>query len=157
MFNKILIRQPRRNRLPRHQDRPPPGHHCRGGPIPRPTPAPATSAWLTAVLDQLGPAAAPGSYLVIEKIIDAACSTGAQAIHPGYGFLSENEDFATPRDAAHGVFIGPPASAIHRAMGSKSEAKKLMGAARAAHPGYHGDDQDPALFHGRPTPSAIRC
>ncbi len=95
----------------------------------------------------LGPAAARESYLVGEKILDAARRTGAQAIHPGYGFLSENEEFAEAC-AAHGVvFIGPPASAI-RAMGSKSEAKKLMGAAQVPlTPGYHGDDQDPALLH----------
>ena len=73
--------------------------------------------------------------------------TGAQAVHPGYGFLSENADFAEAC-AANGIaFIGPPASAI-RAMGSKSEAKKLMGAAKVPlTPGYHGDDQTPALLH----------
>ena len=83
------------------------------------------------------------SYLVIEKIIAAARATGAQAIHPGYGFLSENEDFAEAC-AAHGlVFIGPPVTAI-RAMGSKSEAKKLMERAGVPlTPGYHGDNQDP--------------
>ena len=95
----------------------------------------------------LGPAAARESYLVADKIIDAARRTGAQAIHPGYGFLSENEDFAEACAANGLVFIGPPASAI-RAMGSKSEAKKLMGAASVPlTPGYHGDDQDPALLH----------
>ena len=73
----------------------------------------------------IGPAAARESYLVIDKIIAAAKQTGAQAIHPGYGFLSENEDFCHACDAAGIVFIGPPVSAIH-AMGSKSEAKKLM-------------------------------
>ena len=95
----------------------------------------------------LGPAAARESYLVADKIIDACKRTGAQAVHPGYGFLSENEDFAEAL-AANGIaFIGPPASAI-RAMGSKSEAKKLMGkAAVPLTPGYHGDDQTPALLH----------
>ncbi len=95
----------------------------------------------------LGPAAARESYLVAAKIIDACKRTGAQAVHPGYGFLSENADFADAL-AANGIaFIGPPASAI-RAMGSKSEAKKLMGnAAVPLTPGYHGDDQTPALLH----------
>ncbi|HXE39262.1 MAG TPA: biotin carboxylase N-terminal domain-containing protein, partial [Azonexus sp.] len=95
----------------------------------------------------LGPAAARESYLVAEKIVDACKRTGAQAVHPGYGFLSENADFADAL-AANGItFIGPPASAI-RAMGSKSEAKKLMGkAAVPLTPGYHGDDQTPELLH----------
>ncbi len=95
----------------------------------------------------LGPAAARESYLVADKIIEACKRTGAQAVHPGYGFLSENADFAEAL-AANGIaFIGPPASAI-RAMGSKSEAKKLMGAANVPlTPGYHGDDQTPALLH----------
>jgi len=95
----------------------------------------------------LGPAAARESYLVADKIIDACRRTGAQAVHPGYGFLSENADFADALAAAGIAFIGPPASAI-RAMGSKSEAKKLMGkAAVPLTPGYHGDDQTPALLH----------
>ena len=95
----------------------------------------------------LGPAAARESYLVADKIVDACKRTGAQAVHPGYGFLSENADFADAL-AANGIaFIGPPASAI-RAMGSKSEAKKLMGkAAVPLTPGYHGDDQTPDLLH----------
>ncbi|MBK8889982.1 MAG: acetyl/propionyl/methylcrotonyl-CoA carboxylase subunit alpha [Dechloromonas sp.] len=95
----------------------------------------------------LGPAAARESYLVAEKIVEACRRTGAQAVHPGYGFLSENADFAEAL-AANGIaFIGPPASAI-RAMGSKSEAKKLMGNAGVPlTPGYHGDDQTPALLH----------
>ena len=95
----------------------------------------------------LGPAAARESYLVAEKIVEACRRTGAQAVHPGYGFLSENADFADAL-AANGIaFIGPPASAI-RAMGSKSEAKKLMGSASVPlTPGYHGDDQTPALLH----------
>ncbi len=95
----------------------------------------------------LGPAAARESYLVADRIVDACKRTGAQAVHPGYGFLSENADFADAL-AANGIaFIGPPAAAI-RAMGSKSEAKKLMGAAHVPlTPGYHGDDQTPALLH----------
>ncbi|UCV08039.1 acetyl/propionyl/methylcrotonyl-CoA carboxylase subunit alpha [Dechloromonas denitrificans] len=95
----------------------------------------------------LGPAAARESYLVADKILDAARRTGAQAVHPGYGFLSENADFAEACAASGITFIGPPASAI-RAMGSKSEAKKLMGkAAVPLTPGYHGDDQSPELLH----------
>ena len=94
----------------------------------------------------IGPAPARESYLVIERIIAAAHRTGARAIHPGYGFLSENEAFCEACDAAGIVFIGPPVSAI-RAMGSKSEAKKLMAAAGVPlTPGYHGDDQEPALL-----------
>ena len=95
----------------------------------------------------LGPAAARESYLVADKIVDACKRTGAQAVHPGYGFLSENADFSEAC-AANGItFIGPPASAI-RAMGSKSEAKKLMGSAAVPlTPGYHGDDQTPGLLH----------
>ncbi|HQU80156.1 MAG TPA: acetyl/propionyl/methylcrotonyl-CoA carboxylase subunit alpha [Azonexus sp.] len=95
----------------------------------------------------LGPAAARESYLVADKILDAAKRTGAQAVHPGYGFLSENADFSEACAASGITFIGPPASAI-RAMGSKSEAKKLMGSAAVPlTPGYHGDDQTPELLH----------
>jgi 3-methylcrotonyl-CoA carboxylase alpha subunit len=79
-------------------------------------------------------------------IIDAAKRTGAQAIHPGYGFLSENEDFAKACADAGLVFIGPPVEAIH-AMGSKSAAKTLMEKAGVPLvPGYHGEAQDPALL-----------
>ena len=95
----------------------------------------------------IGPAAVRESYLVIDKIIAAAKATGAQAIHPGYGFLSENEDFCHACEREGIVFIGPPVSAI-RAMGSKSEAKKLMEAAGVPlTPGYHGDDQEPSYLH----------
>ena len=95
----------------------------------------------------LGPAAARDSYLVADKILAAAKRTGAQAVHPGYGFLSENADFSEACATSGITFIGPPASAI-RAMGSKSEAKKLMGkAAVPLTPGYHGDDQTPTLLH----------
>jgi acetyl-CoA carboxylase biotin carboxylase subunit len=72
----------------------------------------------------IGPAASSESYLRIDKILDAAKRTGAEAIHPGYGFLSENADLATACDDAGIVFIGPPAEAI-RKMGSKTEARKL--------------------------------
>lgn len=87
------------------------------------------------------------SYLRADAIIAAAKSSGAQAIHPGYGFLSENADFAKAC-ADNGIaFIGPPASAI-AAMGSKSSAKKLMGAASVPLvPGYHGDNQDAEFLH----------
>lgn len=86
------------------------------------------------------------SYLRWEAIIDAALVTGAQAIHPGYGFLSENEAFAKACLAAGLVFIGPPASAIE-AMGLKAESKRLMAKAGVPLvPGYHGADQDPALL-----------
>jgi 3-methylcrotonyl-CoA carboxylase alpha subunit len=86
------------------------------------------------------------SYLVVDKILDAAKRTGAQAIHPGYGFLSENAGFAEACGKTGIVFIGPPPSAI-RAMGSKSEAKKIMEKARVPLvPGYHGDDQSPELL-----------
>jgi len=92
----------------------------------------------------IGPAAARESYLVGDRIVEAAQQTGAEAIHPGYGFLSENEGFAEACKAAGIVFIGPPVDAI-RAMGSKSAAKALMGKAGVPlTPGYHGDDQDPA-------------
>ena len=73
----------------------------------------------------IGPAAARESYLVAANILAAAQKTGAQAVHPGYGFLSENAGFADVCAQAGVVFIGPPASAI-RAMGSKSAAKALM-------------------------------
>lgn len=94
----------------------------------------------------IGPSPAKESYLRGEKIIEVALATGAQAIHPGYGFLSENSDFADACAKAGLVFIGPPASAI-RAMGSKSAAKSLMEKAGVPLvPGYHGDNQDADLL-----------
>ena len=94
----------------------------------------------------IGKAAASDSYLRGDKIIAAALASGAQAVHPGYGFLSENAGFAQACADAGLVFIGPPASAI-QAMGSKSAAKTLMERAGVPLvPGYHGDDQDPALL-----------
>jgi 3-methylcrotonyl-CoA carboxylase alpha subunit len=95
----------------------------------------------------IGPAAVKESYLCGDKIIAAAKATGAQAIHPGYGFLSENAAFADQVEAAGLAFIGPPASSM-RAMGSKSAAKQLMEQANVPLvPGYHGDNQDPELLH----------
>ena len=86
------------------------------------------------------------SYLQWQRIIDAALATGAQAIHPGYGFLSENEDFANACAQSGLVFIGPPASAI-AAMGSKSAAKSLMEKAGVPLvPGYHGSNNEPAFL-----------
>ncbi|MBV7456136.1 acetyl/propionyl/methylcrotonyl-CoA carboxylase subunit alpha [Acidovorax sp. sif1233] len=94
----------------------------------------------------IGGSAPKDSYLRWERIIEAAQATGAQAIHPGYGFLSENEDFAHACAAAGLVFIGPPPSAI-KDMGLKAESKQLMEKAGVPLvPGYHGSDQDPALL-----------
>ena len=90
----------------------------------------------------IGGAVASDSYLRGNKILEVAQQCGAQAIHPGYGFVSENAVFARSCEQAGIVFIGPPASAIE-AMGSKSEAKALMHAAGVPLvPGYHGDAQD---------------
>ncbi|MXR36865.1 acetyl-CoA carboxylase biotin carboxylase subunit [Neisseriaceae bacterium B2N2-7] len=92
----------------------------------------------------IGAAAAAESYLRADKIIAAALASGADAIHPGYGFLSENADFARACSEAGLTFIGPPASAIE-AMGSKSAAKRLMAEAGVPLvPGYHGENQDDA-------------
>jgi 3-methylcrotonyl-CoA carboxylase alpha subunit len=86
------------------------------------------------------------SYLDIEAIVAAARAAGAEAIHPGYGFLSENEDFAAACSKAGLVFIGPPAEAI-AAMGDKAAAKRLMEKAGVPLvPGYHGEEQDAALL-----------
>ncbi len=91
----------------------------------------------------IGGPAARDSYLLGERIVAAALATGARAVHPGYGFLSENEGFAQACAEAGLVFIGPPVAAI-RAMGGKSAAKRLMEQAGVPlTPGYHGDDQDP--------------
>ncbi len=94
----------------------------------------------------IGGSSPKDSYLRWEKIIAAAQATGAQAIHPGYGFLSENEEFAQACSQAGLVFIGPPASAI-KAMGLKAESKRLMAMAGVPLvPGYHGAKQDAALL-----------
>lgn len=90
----------------------------------------------------IGPSPAKESYLVIDKIIAAAKATGADAIHPGYGFLSENVAFAEACEKAGIIFVGPPGSAI-KAMGLKDAAKALMEKANVpVVPGYHGDNQD---------------
>jgi 3-methylcrotonyl-CoA carboxylase alpha subunit len=98
---------------------------------------------------RLGPAAARDSYLRADLILKIALQTGAQAVHPGYGFLSENEQFASDCAANGLVFIGPPASAI-AAMGSKSAAKSLMEKAGVPLvPGYHGDRQEPEFLQAQ--------
>ena len=94
----------------------------------------------------IGSSAPKDSYLRWERILEAAKATGAQAIHPGYGFLSENEEFAQACQNAGLVFIGPPPSAI-KDMGLKAESKQLMEKAGVPLvPGYHGADQDPVLL-----------
>jgi len=99
----------------------------------------------------IGAAPARESYLVQAKILDAARATGAQAIHPGYGFLSENAEFAEAVQAAGLVWVGAPPSSI-RAMGLKDAAKKLMIAAGVpVTPGYMGDDQSPVHLQAEAT------
>jgi 3-methylcrotonyl-CoA carboxylase alpha subunit len=94
----------------------------------------------------IGPAPARESYLDIAGIIAAAQRSGADAIHPGYGFLSENADFAAACEAVGIIFVGPPAAAI-RSLGAKAEAKALMERAGVSVvPGYHGADQSEARF-----------
>ncbi|TYO84861.1 acetyl/propionyl/methylcrotonyl-CoA carboxylase subunit alpha [Oceanicella actignis] len=97
----------------------------------------------------IGPAPAAESYLRGDRIIAAALAAGAEAIHPGYGFLSENPDFVEAVEAAGLTFIGPPAAAI-RAMGLKDAAKAAMEKAGVpVVPGYHGAEQDPAFLKAR--------
>ncbi len=90
----------------------------------------------------IGPAPTNQSYLIIDKIIEACKSTGAQAVHPGYGFLSENQAFAKALDAANIAFIGPPNGAI-AAMGDKITSKKIAADAGVSTvPGYMGVIRD---------------
>jgi 3-methylcrotonyl-CoA carboxylase alpha subunit len=97
----------------------------------------------------IGASAPRESYLRWERILEAAKASGAQAVHPGYGFLSENEAFAQACAEAGLVFIGPPPSAI-KAMGLKAESKQLMEQAGVPLvPGYHGADQDSALLQAQ--------
>ncbi len=94
----------------------------------------------------IGDAPSRDSYLRFDRVIDAAKKTGAEAIHPGYGFLSENSEFCAACKDNNIVFIGPPVGAIE-AMGSKSAAKRIMEKANVPLvPGYHGEDQDPAIL-----------
>lgn len=108
-----------------------------------------TDALHVAMADEavhVGAAPSRESYLRMDNIIAAAKKTGAQAIHPGYGFLSENADFCRLCADNHITFIGPPVAAIE-AMGSKSAAKTIMEKAGVPLvPGYHGDNQDPAFL-----------
>ena len=100
----------------------------------------ADEAWL------IGPAAPAESYLNVKRIRDVVRKTGAESVHPGYGFLAENAAFATAIKRAGAVFIGPPARAI-RAMGIKSEAKAIMTRAGVpVVPGYHDEDQSLRVF-----------
>ena len=95
---------------------------------------------------RIGPPAPAGSYLSIGALIDAARTTGAEALHPGHGFLAENADLAEASAAVGLAFVGPPAAAI-RAMGDKAAAKARMEEAGVpCAPGYHGPDQSPARF-----------
>lgn len=95
---------------------------------------------------RIGAAPAAESYLSIERIMKAARMTGAEAVHPGYGFLSENAEFAEAVEAAGLIFVGPSPDAI-RAMGLKDAAKALMEQAGVpVVPGYHGEDQDAAFL-----------
>ena len=95
---------------------------------------------------RVGPAPVADSYLQADAIIAAAKATGAQAIHPGYGFLSENPDFVDKVEQAGLTFIGPSSAAI-RAMGLKDAAKALMETANVpVVPGYHGERQEPEFL-----------
>lgn len=98
---------------------------------------------------EIGPPPAAESYLSVERIIAAALETGAEAIHPGYGFLSENPQFVEAVEAAGLVFIGPSAASI-RAMGLKDAAKRLMEKAGVpVVPGYHGEAQEVVVLAGK--------
>ncbi|MCQ8876690.1 acetyl/propionyl/methylcrotonyl-CoA carboxylase subunit alpha [Pseudoalteromonas shioyasakiensis] len=94
----------------------------------------------------IGPAPSKDSYLVADKILKVALDTNVDCIHPGYGFLSENSEFANACEQNNIAFIGPPASSIE-AMGSKTRAKEIMAKANVPLvPGYYGDNQDPTFL-----------
>lgn len=98
---------------------------------------------------RLGPAPAAESYLLVERVLDAAHRTGAQAVHPGYGFLSESAAFARAVREAGLVFVGPPPEAMER-LGGKDSAKALLEPAGVPLvPGYHGADQDDRLLQAQ--------
>lgn len=107
------------------------------------------AAWHVRMADEavaIGPPASAESYLSFERILDAAKRSGADCIHPGYGFLSENPAFVEAVEADGLTFVGPPAAAI-QAMGLKDAAKALMsGAGVPVVPGYHGEQQEPAFL-----------
>ncbi len=106
---------------------------------------------------RIGPAPARESYLRADAIVDAARRSGARAIHPGYGFLSENAEFAEACAAAGIIFIGPPPAAI-RAMGSKSAAKRIMeGPASPSSPATTARISPRSGWPGRRSASASRC
>src|SRR5919199_2672133 len=97
----------------------------------------------------IGPAPAAESYLNVPRLVETARRCGAEAVHPGYGFLSENGDFAAACEAAGLLFVGPPPAAL-RLLGDKSAAKRLARAARVpVVPGYDGTAQSPARLLGR--------
>src|ERR1700681_2928358 len=99
----------------------------------------------------IGPASPRESYLSIDALIAAARQSGAQCLHPGYGFLAENADFAEACEKAGIAFVGPPAAAI-RAMGLKDRAKALMEKAGVpVGPGYHGEQQEPKFLKEKAT------
>ena len=94
----------------------------------------------------IGAAPPRESYLSIDKVVAAALASGAQAVHPGYGFLAENADFAAAVEAAGLVFVGPSAGAI-RLMGNKAAAKvRMIAAGVPCIPGYQGEAQDDATL-----------
>jgi 3-methylcrotonyl-CoA carboxylase alpha subunit len=137
-------RQPRRNRLPGDAHRQ--GLGLTTVAVHSATDRDARHSREADIRVDLGGSKAADSYLLIDKLIAAAKASGAQAIHPGYGFLSENAGFARAIEQAGLIFLGPPASAID-AMGSKSAAKALMEAAGVPLvPGYHGEAQDLDTF-----------
>jgi 3-methylcrotonyl-CoA carboxylase alpha subunit len=106
----------------------------------------ALHTWTADEAVEIGPAEAARSYLDVERLIDAARRTGADAVHPGYGFLSQNGDFADAVAAAGLTFIGPP-GAVHRRMGDKKASRRLMAAGGVpVVPGYDGDDQQDATL-----------